>query len=313
MGNRKPTITKLRGTTSTTASALSQYWHDFFIENLYDNLAMKGLTKLAKVPKGNGTTVWWVGIGKVNPVGAALTEGADPTARSSRASRVSAVLATYGNLVKNSKLFMDSAIDGTKEHIIKDLAQDAAKLLDDTVLAVALEGSTVIYAASKVHRSDVVEASTATINDVRRAVRLLAISSVPRFPDGFYVGKAHPDVIFDLQKDTAWTDIVKYRDTIKYDIPGELGRIWGVRFAEAPTIPVLLNSGSANTDIYRTLIFGPDYLGQSELGDLNIVINEPGKTNELGVENAYGYTFTMAAARLNNSRCVRIESNASLA
>lgn len=63
------------GTTTTTPTALKQYWHDFFLENLYDLLAMKGLTKQAKVPTGSGTTVWWVGIGKVNPVGAALTEG----------------------------------------------------------------------------------------------------------------------------------------------------------------------------------------------------------------------------------------------
>ena len=58
------------GTTTTTAKALKNYWHDFFIENLYDNLAMKGLTKGAKVPKGSGKTVWWVGVTKVSPVGA---------------------------------------------------------------------------------------------------------------------------------------------------------------------------------------------------------------------------------------------------
>lgn len=44
-------------TTTTTAAALKNYWHDFFVENLYNSLAMKGLTKTAKVPKGNGKTV----------------------------------------------------------------------------------------------------------------------------------------------------------------------------------------------------------------------------------------------------------------
>lgn len=299
------------GTTSTTGSALKQYWHDFFIERLVDVLSMKGLTKRARIPAGNGTTVFWVGIAKVD-AGAALTEGADPTTRSSNAFRVSAVLKEYGNLVKNSRLFMDTAIDGTREQILSDLARDAAKLVDDTVLSKALGGTNVVFAGTATHRSNIIKASTATVKAIRKAVRVLQLSSVPRFPDGFYVGLAHPDVIFDLQTDSAWTDIVKYRDTVKYDISGELGSIFGVRFAMAPTIPILVNTGSANVDVYRTLVFGPDYVGQSDLGDMEVIINEPGKTSELGTFNTYGYRFVMASEILKNARGVRIESSASL-
>ncbi len=301
------------GTTSTTAKAMKQYWHDFFLENLYDWRVMDGLTKKTNVPKGQGTTVWWVGINKVSPAGSvASTEGADPTSRSTTAHRVSAVLKEYNNLVIDSKLLIDTAIDGTKEAIIKDLAKDAAKLLDDTLLAKALSGGTALYANGKLHRSDVVKACTATIKDVRKAVRLLELSSVPRWADGYYVGLIHPDVKFDLQSDSHWEDIVKYRDTVKYDIKGEVGRIWGVRFVLAPTIPILTNSGSANVDIYRTMIFGPDYLGESHLGKLDVVINEPAKTVELGRKCAYGYNFVMATEVLDNQRAVRLESSASL-
>jgi hypothetical protein len=91
-----------------------------------------------------------------------------------------------------------------------------------------------------------------------------------------------------------------------------VGRIWGVRFASAPTIPILVNSASAAVDIYRTLIFGPDFIGQSDLGDLEIVINEPGRTSELRQFNTYGYRFVMATEILKNARGVRIESSASL-
>lgn len=299
------------GTTSTTANALKQYWHDFFIERLVDNLAMVGLTKRAKIPTGNGKTVFWVGISKHSPQGASSTEGADPTPRSTNAFRVSASLTEYVQLVKNSRLFMDTAIDGTKEQIISDLARDGAKTVDDAVLSSTLGGGTVLFAGTATHRSNIIKASTATIQTIRKAVRLLNLSSVPRFPDGFYVGLAHPDVAFDLQSDSAWTDIVKYRDTVKYDIAGEIGKIWGVRFAMAPTIPILVNTGSAAVDVYRTMVFGPDFVGQSDLGDLEVVINEPGKTTELGQFNTYGYRFVMAAAVLQNSRGIRIESSAS--
>lgn len=300
------------GTTTTTANLLRQYWHDFFIENLNDTLAMKGLTKMAKVPRGSGKTVWWVGLKKVDPVGAGLTEGADPTARSSRARRVSGTLTEYGNLIKNSRLFMDTAIDGTKEAIVRDLSRDAAKTLDDQVLSKALAGGTLLLAGGVAARNSIASANTATIRDIRKAVRLLELSSVPRFPDGFYVGLVHPDVAFDLQTDSAWTDIVKYRDTVKYDISGEIGRIWGVRFAMAPTIPILVNSGSANRDVYRTMVFGPEFIGQSELGDLEVVINEPGRGSELRTFNTYGYRFVLATEALDNSKGIRLESAASL-
>lgn len=300
------------GTTATTATALKQYWHDFFIENLVDMLAMKGLTKRARVGKGNGKVVFWVNIGKVDPVGASLTEGQDPTARSSRALRISGTLTEYGNLIKNSRLFMDTAIDGTREQIIKDLARDAAKSLDDVVLGKALGGGTVLFAGAATHRSNIVLATTANVTTVRKAVRLLQLSSVPRFPDGFYVGLVHPDVLFDIQSDSAWTDIVKYRDTVKWDIMGEAGKIWGVRFAVAPTIPILANSGSAAVDVYRTLVFGPDFIGQSDLGELEVVINEPGRGSELRQFNTYGYRFVVASEVLANSRGIRIESGAQL-
>lgn len=299
------------GTTATTASALKQYWHDFFIERLVDLLAMKGLTKRATIPTGNGTTVFWVGISKVDSGGQG-TEGADPTSRSSRAFRVSATLKEYNNLVKNSRLFMDTSIDGTREQIISDLARDAAKVADDTVLATALSGKNVVFAGAATHRSNIIKASTATIKAVRNAVRLLQNSSVPRFPDGYYVGLVHPDVAFDLQSDTAWTEVSKYRDTVKYDIVGEVGSLYGVRFAYAPTISILVNTGSANVDVYRTLIFGPDFIGQSDLGDLEVVINEPGKTTELGTFNTYGYRFVMANSLLQDARGVRLESSASM-
>ena len=301
------------GTTTTTATALKQYWHDFFLENLYAAHTLKGLTKKTNIGKGNGKVVWWVGMSKVSPVGATLTEGADPAATSSAARRVSGTLTEYGKLVKNSRLFMDTAIDGTKEQIMQDLAKDAGKLLNDTLLASALGGSNVIYAASKAHRSAVLEACSATIVDVMKTVRLLRLSSADTFADGAFIGLVHPDVSYDLMQDTKWLDVSRYRDTVKYDIPGEVGKLYGVRFVEDPTIPVLSNSGSASTDIYRTIVFGPGYLGESNMGDLEIIMNEPGKASELNQFNTYGYRFVMANARLHEARGVRLESSATLA
>lgn len=117
---------------------------------------------------------------------------------------------------------------------------------------------------------------------------------------------------FDLQTDSKWENITTYRDSVQFDIAGEVGRIYGVRFALAETIPVLTNSGSANVDIYRTVIMGPDFVGQSEMGDLEVVINEPGRGSELKQFNTYGYRFVLATEVLKKSRGVVLESSASL-
>jgi len=111
--------------------------------------------------------------------------------------------------------------------------------------------------------------------------------------------------------DSAWTNVTTYRDSIKYDVAGEVGKLYGVRFAEAPSIPILVNSGSANVDLYRTLIFGPDFLGQADLNNITMVVNEPAKSSELGIASAFGYHFCTAYAIVNNSDGVRIESSAS--
>lgn len=301
-----------KGTTSTTANLLKQYWHDYFLSNLYDYLTFKDISKEATVPAGTGKVVWWFGVDKVNPVGASLTEGADPTARSSAARRTSGTLAEYGNLITNSTLLMDTSIRGTKEQLIADLGKDAAKTIDNVVRDKAIAGGTALYADGKAHRSDVITASTATIADIRKAVRLMELSSVPKFAGENYAGLIHPDCKYDLQSDSAWTDMTRYRDTVKYDLKGEVGQIWGVRFKLAPTIPILVNSGSANVDIYRTMILGEEFIGLSQLGNTNVIINEPAKGSELSMYNAYGYKFVAACEVLSNQRAVRLESSASL-
>lgn len=303
------------GTTTTTAAALKQYWQNFFIENFYENEIFSGLTKKTKVGKGNGKVVWWIGISKVSPVGASLTEGADPTATSSAATRISATLTEYGKLVKNSRLFMDTAIDGVKEQIIKGLAKDASVLNTKNILTAALAGvGATVRPGTVAARNSIAAANTCTLTEVRKVVRLLELSSVLKFADGFYVGIIHPDTKYDLQTDSAWQDIVRYRDSVQYDIKGEVGRIYGVRFMLAPYSGqmVLTNSGSANQDVYQTLIFGPDYLGESELSELDIVINEPGRASELKQYNTYGYRFVKTQAVIHAAAGVVIETSAQL-
>ena len=216
-------------TTTTTPANLKNFWQNFFISNLYDKRVFDGLTKKTKVGKGQGKVVWWYGMGKMSPVGAAATEGSDPTARSASASRISGTLAEYVNLVKASRLYMDVAIDGTREQILKELAYDAANLMDNNIRDTAIAGGTVLFGASASHRSNIVEATTATVKDIRKALRLLELSSVDRWADGFYTGLVHPDIEKSsvLLWETINVKLRKFGETLFETIPSQalLGKV----------------------------------------------------------------------------------------
>jgi N4-gp56 family major capsid protein len=211
-----------------------------------------------------------------------------------------------------SRLAMDTSVGGTKEALMKELGEDAAGLVNSSIQTAALGGGTVIYGKDKVHRSDVIKACTATVRDIRRAVRLLQLSSVPMFDAQTYAGLLHPDVQFDIQTDSNWTNVNLYQQQAKGIFTGETGQMYNVRFKLAPTIPILVNSGSANVDIYRTLICGREFVAWSELDTLKMIMNEPAKTRELGTANAYGYYFRAVSTVLSNQKAVRLETSATL-
>lgn len=300
------------GTTTTGAQLLKQYWTNRFLETLYDDLAFTDIATKFPVPSNNGKVVWYYKLNRISPVGSTPSEGSDPTGRSASATRISATLAEYANMYFISRLAMDTSVGGTKEALIRDLGKDAAALVNSTIQSAALGGGTALYAKGKVHRSDVIKACTATVADIRKAVRLLQLSSVPMFDGQTYAGLLHPDVQFDIQTDSAWTNVNLYQQQAKGIFTGETGQLYNVRFKLAPTIPILVNSGSANVDIYRTLILGREFVAWSELDNLKLIQNEPAKTREMGVANAYGYYFRAVSTVLSNQKAARLESSSTL-
>ena len=83
---------------------------------------------------------------------------------------------------------------------------------------------------------------------------MLKKDNAPEYDSGGYVGIIHPDVTYDLQGDSNWVDAHKYVDSgIKAIYNGEVGKLYNVRFLETSNAKIEVNSGSANTEVYRTL------------------------------------------------------------
>ena len=198
-----------------------------------------------------------------------LAETTDLTPTTMADSQVEVTLAEYGNTINTTaKLRGTSFLD--VDAVAANLIGYNAGSSIDTVVADILKAATnVIYGGggsttpttnATVQAEDIIEA-----NDVRIATAQLRGSKAQTF-NGMYMGFIHPDVSYDLRRETgaaSWRDPHNYVDTAMI-YNGEIGAFESVRFIETPRAPLDLTGGSASTvDLYQTIIMGRQSLAKA--------------------------------------------------
>ena len=198
-----------------------------------------------------------------------LAETTDLTPTTMADSQVEVTLAEYGNTINTTaKLRGTSFLD--VDAVAANLIGYNAGSSIDTVVANILKAATnVIYGGggsttptsnATVQAEDIIEA-----NDVRIATAQLRGSKAQTF-NGMYMGFIHPDVSYDLRRETgaaSWRDPHNYVDTAMI-YNGEIGAFESVRFIETPRAPLDLTGGSASTvDLYQTIIMGRQSLAKA--------------------------------------------------
>lgn len=198
-----------------------------------------------------------------------LAETTDLTPTTMADSQVEVTLAEYGNTINTTaKLRGTSFLD--VDAVAANLIGYNAGSSIDTVVANVLKAATnVIYGGggsttptsnATVQSEDIIEA-----NDVRIATAQLRGSKAQTF-NGMYMGFIHPDVSYDLRRETgaaSWRDPHNYVDTAQI-YNGEIGAFESVRFIETPRAPLDLTGGSASTvDLYQTIIMGRQSLAKA--------------------------------------------------
>ena len=198
-----------------------------------------------------------------------LSETTDLTPTTMADSQVEVTLAEYGNTINTTaKLRGTSFLD--VDAVAANLIGYNAGSSIDTVVANVLKAATnVIYGGggsttpttnATVQAEDIIEA-----NDVRIATAQLRGSKAQTF-NGMYMGFIHPDVSYDLRRETgaaSWRDPHNYVDTAMI-YNGEIGAFESVRFIETPRAPLDLTGGSASTvDLYQTIIMGRQSLAKA--------------------------------------------------
>ena len=220
-----------------------------------------------------GSSVIFTIFNELSVATSTLSETADLTPATMGDAQVTVTLAEYGNTVATTaKLrgtsFLD--VDATAANLI---GYNAGSSIDTVVQAVLGAGTNVAYATggAAVPTSTVTVKADAilTANDIRKQTAALRTANVATF-NGYYMGYIHPDVSYDLRKETgnaAWNAPHVNVDTANI-YNGEIGTFESVRFIETPRAPLSANAsnGTSTTgtiDVYSTLIMGRQALAKA--------------------------------------------------
>lgn len=274
-----------------------------------------------------GSSVAFTIFGDLSAATSTLSETTDVTAVAMSDSQVTVTLNEYGNaVITTAKLRGTSflSVDAAAANIVGYNAGDS---IDQVVRDVLAGGTNVVYGGggsttpssrTTVQAEDIIEA-----NDVRKVTAQLRGANVATF-NGLYMGYIHPDVAYDLRKETgaaSWRDPHVYSDpTNIYN--GEIGAFEGVRFIETPRAKVFENasdgSGSTGTiEVYCTHIMGRQALAKAHSvvdgnGPLPKIVRGP-VVDTLQRLQPIGWYWLGGYGRFREASLRRIESASSLA
>ena len=302
-------------TNVTTASGLSEemkvYYSDYLIDNAVPKLVHDQFGQKHPIPKGGGKTIQFRKYSPLGKLTTPLQEGVTPDGQSLSVSVIEATVQQYGGYVTLSDMLLLTAIDNNLVQATKLLGAQAGATLDTIVREVLNGGTNAIFAGGKSARSDLTASDVLTVDDIKKAVRLLKTQNAEQI-NGAWVGIIHPDVAYDLTNDPAWKDVKTYSDpTDMYE--GEIGKLFGVRFVETTEAKIWAKAGSGNRAVYSTLILGDNAYGTTEItgGGLEHIVKQlgsAGTADALNQRATAGWKATKVAERLVENYMVRIES-----
>ena len=255
-----------------------------------------------------------------------LTETSDLTPATMGDSQVTVTLAEYGNTVQTTAKLRGTAfldVDATAANLI---GYNAGLSIDTVVQGVLGAGTNVAYAtggaAVPTSRESVKVDAILTANDIRKQTAALRSANVATF-NGYYMGYIHPDVSYDLRRETgnaAWNAPHANVDTAGI-YNGEIGTFESVRFIETPRAPLNANAsnGTSTTgiiDVYSTLIMGRQALAKAYSaidgnGVVPKVVRGP-VVDSLMRFNPIGWYWLGGYGRFREASLRRIESASSI-
>ena len=216
-----------------------------------------------------GSSVIFTIMGELAQATSTLTETSDVTPVAMSDSQVTVTLAEYGNTVNTTAKLRGTSFLDVDAAAANLIGYNAGDSIDTVVRDVLAGGANVTYGGTATSRTSVKSTDILAANDIRKVTAALRKANVATF-NGYYMGYIHPDVSYDLRKETgnaAWNAPHVYQDTANI-YNGEIGTFESVRFVETPRakIRVDASNGTSTTgtiDVYDTYIMGRQALAKA--------------------------------------------------
>ena len=253
-------------TTINTAAPNTYLNKTFYDRNLLKNaqtvFVHQQFGQKRGIPANNGKTVefrkW--SLFDVNTAALVLTEGVTPDAQSIAQTKVESTIKQYGAYVTVSDLLDLTAYDPVIGEMTSLLGEQLGTCLDWVTRDAMIADASTQFAGGRASQDAVTASDKMSVDEIRKAVRTLKKAKARMFTGGgapHFVCIVDPDVVYDLQGDSAWLDAHKYTDcTPIYN--GELGRMYGVVFVESTEGKVesqaVLNAVYANVSSSTTFV-----------------------------------------------------------
>lgn len=237
----KLNVRRFDGNTNVTtdndlSAEMKTFYSDYLIDNAAPKLVHDQFGQKQPVAKNGGKTVQFRRYSPLPAATTPLTEGVTPSGRKLTVTGTTADVAQYGDYVELSDMLLLTAVDNNIVQATKLLGAQAGATLDTIVREVVNGGTNVQYADDSVNGRHLLVGGESsgnhylTVNMVKLAARKLKAMNAEKI-DGCYVAIIHPDVAYDLMRDSDWVQASEYAGSTNI-FEGEIGKIAGVRFVE---------------------------------------------------------------------------------
>lgn len=311
------------GYSATGNADLSPEMQTYYDMRLLDaakpNLVHAQFGQKRPIPKNGGKTINFRKFRALPKALTPLNEGTPPPGQPLKVDEITATVLQYGDYIAQTDVLELTALDNTILEATKLLGNQAGETLD-RIVSLYMHCTTNVTYADKVNASTGVKTKVTsvagldttarlTVDTVKKVVAKLKSANAPKI-NGSYVAIIHPFASYDLMSDPAWEEMHKYT-TPENMYEGEIGRVAGVRFVESSEAlidQVSYNEGASNAavnkNVYRTLIFGDNAYGVTEVegGGLQTIVKQKGSAgtaDPLNQKSSVGWKAMLTAEILN--------------
>lgn len=209
-----------------------------------------------------------------------LTEGTAPDAEALSFGYEEFSAGQAGRRVEITDLALDGSPLELASKAAEKVAVNARQTIDEFVGRKLAAGTNVIYAGSgNASRTDLTASDVVDGRLLRRGAQTMKSDDIPMFGDGKYHGIVNPAVVFDIEDDSeigGWLAAHTYGSSQTPLLTNELGQYAGIRFVESSNARVFAAGGGDASDVYSTIILGPEAYAFGDWGSVSTHVVLPG-------------------------------------